>query len=164
MSYSDSLDLLLALNGIGAIGRILPNYLGDIFGTINVFIPTTAIASIIMFCWIPVSSTGGLYAWAIFYGFAIAGAQALFPAVVSSLTKDPQKQGTRLGMAFTIVSFASLTGSPIAGAIIAAGDGDFLGAQLFAGCSLIAASLSLTVCRAIRLKRKGSNFWDRVRV
>jgi hypothetical protein len=38
MSYSQSLNLTLALNGIGFIGRLLPSLLANYVGTMNIFI------------------------------------------------------------------------------------------------------------------------------
>ncbi|KXH43578.1 major facilitator superfamily transporter [Colletotrichum nymphaeae SA-01] len=137
LSYTDSLDLLLVLNGVGALGRIIPAQIGDVIGTINIFAPMAFMTGTVMFCWIGVRNTTGLYVWTVFYGFAVGGVQSLFPSVLSSLTMDPQKQGTRMGMVFTVVSFASLTGSPIAGAIIDAMGGRYVGAQAFAGCCMI---------------------------
>ncbi|TDZ17984.1 Aspyridones efflux protein apdF [Colletotrichum orbiculare MAFF 240422] len=137
LSFTDSLDLLLVLNGVGAFGRIIPSQIGDMIGTINVFAPMALMTGTVMYCWMGVTDATGLYVWSVFYGFAVGGVQALFPAVLSSLTADPQKQGTRMGMVFTIVSFASLTGSPVAGAIIGAGGGDYTGAQAFAGTCLL---------------------------
>jgi hypothetical protein len=55
-------------------------------------------------------------------------------------------RGTRMGMVFTIVSFAVLTGPPIAGQLIQRKDGGYLYAQVFSGtvmvigCSFLAAS------------------------
>lgn len=77
----------------------------------------------------------------------------MFPVGLSSMTSDPSRQGTRLGMAFTIVSFATLTGQPIAGAIIKAQDGHYVGAQAFAGSCLILGSCSFVIAKAIRAKK-----------
>ena len=41
-----------------------------------------------------------------------AGIQSLFPATLSTLTTDLQKVGVRMGLVFTLVSFAALMGPP----------------------------------------------------
>ncbi len=133
MSYTDSLNLLLVLNGMGSLGRLAPNYAADLVGPITVFVPTAAMAGICVLCWMTVTSVAELYVWAVFYGIAAGGIQSLFPAGLSSLTTDLRKSGVRLGMVFTIISFATLTGPPIAGAIISATGGKYYGAQAFAG-------------------------------
>ncbi|KAH8199088.1 hypothetical protein TruAng_006724 [Truncatella angustata] len=133
LSYTDSLNLLLLVNGIGVFGRILPNFWADQVGPLNLMIPTCLITGIALLSWIAVDTPGQLYAWTIFYGIAAGGIQSLFPAGLSSLTTDLRKRGTRMGMTFTIVSFATLTGNPIAGAIISAEGGGYMGAQIFTG-------------------------------
>jgi MFS family permease len=89
------------------------------------------------YAWIGISSRGGLYAWAIIYGIPSAAIQSLFPATLSSLTTDLKMMGTRMGMVFTIVSFAVLTGPPIAGQLIQKKNGGYEYAQLFAATDLM---------------------------
>ncbi|EFQ29668.1 major facilitator superfamily transporter [Colletotrichum graminicola] len=155
LSYTESLDLLLVLNGVGAIGRIIPAQIGDVIGTINIFAPMALMTGTIMYCWAGVHSITGLYFWSVFYGISVGGVQSLFPSVLSSLTTDPQKQGTRMGMVFTVVSFASLTGSPIAGAIIDAMGGRYAGAQAFAGSCMILGMIFVLSARVCKTRKMG---------
>ncbi|KAF4774126.1 major facilitator superfamily transporter [Colletotrichum scovillei] len=164
LSYTDSLDLLLVLNGVGALGRIIPAQIGDVIGTINIFAPMAFMTGTVMFCWIGVQNTTGLYVWTVFYGFAVGGVQSLFPSVLSSLTTDPQKQGTRMGMVFTVVSFASLTGSPIAGAIIDAMGGRYVGAQAFAGCCMILGMAFVLSARICKTRKMGAGTFAFIKV
>ncbi|KAK4235358.1 hypothetical protein C8A03DRAFT_36790 [Achaetomium macrosporum] len=153
MRYTDSLNLLLVINGVGMPGRLIPNYIADRVGTINAMIPTVGIAGICLFCWMAVKSTAGLYVWCVFYGMAAGGIQSLFPAGLSSLTTDLRKSGVRMGMVFTIVSFASLAGPPIAGAIITAEGGSYYGAQAFAGATLTLGTVLMAAARMVKVKR-----------
>ncbi|KAK2026312.1 major facilitator superfamily transporter [Colletotrichum zoysiae] len=155
LSYTESLDLLLVLNGVGAIGRIIPAQIGDVIGTINIFAPMALMTGTIMYCWASVHTTTGLYVWSVFYGISVGGVQSLFPSVLSSLTTDPQKQGTRMGMVFTVVSFASLTGSPIAGAIVDAMGGRYVGAQAFAGSCMILGMIFVLSARVCKTRKMG---------
>jgi MFS family permease len=100
-----------------------------------------------------VDSVPGLYVWCVFYGLFAGGIQSLFPAGLSSLTSDPQKAGSRMGMGFTIVGFATLAGPPIAGAIISAQGGSYHGAQGFAGATLLLATALLAAARYVKAKR-----------
>jgi len=125
------------LNGVGFVGRILPNYLADAyFGPMNCLIPVCAASAMIMYCMIAVTSPTGLYVWSVAYGILGAAIQSLFPAVLSSLTTDLSKAGVRMGMMFSIVSFSVLTGPPIAGLLIQKMDGGYAYAQCFAASSL----------------------------
>ncbi|KAI8717950.1 Mur-ligase-M domain-containing protein [Fusarium sp. LHS14.1] len=153
VSFTKSLDVLLVLNGTGAIGRVIPNYLADGYGCLTVQIPLALVTGVMMYCWAAIKSTTGLFIWTAIYGIWTGGVQSMFPVGLSSMTSDPSRQGTRLGMAFTIVSFATLTGQPIAGAIIKAQGGHYVGAQAFAGSCLILGSCSFVIAKGIRAKK-----------
>ena len=158
LSYPSSVNLLITLNGVGVIGRILPNFLADRYsGPLNTLIPFVLVTAVLSFSWIAVNSVGGLYAWSIVYGIVGAAIQSLFPATLSSLTTNLRMQGTRMGMVFTIVSFAVLTGPPIAGQLIQRDGGGYEYAQIFSGsvmlvgCAfLVAAKVSKN--RTLRVK------------
>lgn len=53
-------------------------------------------------------------------------------------------------MVFSVVAFASLTGSPIAGALIQANHGNYLGAQIWAASSMLLGAVALTAARVAR--------------
>lgn len=72
------------------------------------------------------------------------------PQWVSSMTKDMNKVGTRLGMAFTCVSLAALTGSPIGGAIINSMDNQYWGAQIWASLATTGCAVLFVWLRMIR--------------
>lgn len=93
------------------------------------------------------------------YGLFAAGIQSLFPATTSSLTTDMKKAGVRMGMVFSIVSLASLTGSPLAGALIQERGGSYLYAQMFSGTVFFCGCLTLI---AARLAKTGRKFVARV--
>lgn len=113
------------------------------------------------------SSPTGMYAWAVFYGIAAAGIQSLFPAGLSSLTTDMRRMGVRMGMTFTIVSFAVLTGPPIAGAIINAAGKDnvrmgYTGAQAFAGSVLAVGCGFLSSAKIVSMRRTGKGWAGKI--
>jgi predicted MFS family arabinose efflux permease len=154
LSYSESINLLIVLNGVGVFGRVIPGFVADrYFGPLNTLIPDVALTSALSFCWIAVNSRGGLYAWAVIYGIVGAAIQSLFPATLSSLTTDLRMAGTRMGMVFTIVSFAVLTGPPIAGQLIQKKGGSFLYAQIFAGADMLVGCGLLSAARYAKSKR-----------
>ena len=153
LTYSDSTNLIIVTNGAGIVGRLIPAYLADLkFGPLNTIIPLTLCASLMMFCWAAVHSTAGLYVFAVLYGIFSNGVQGLWPSTLSSLTPDLSKTGVRIGMGFTIVSFACLTGPPLGGALIAKANG-YIGAQIWGGLSFFLGALVLV---AARLMKTGS--------
>jgi predicted MFS family arabinose efflux permease len=113
MSYPDSINLLLTMVAVGFIWRLLPNYFADKIGSLNMLLPFTMLAGTMLLAWIGVHSRSSLFVFAAIYGSGSAGMQSLFPAGLSSLTEDLKKAGVRMGMGFTIVSFACLTGPPL---------------------------------------------------
>lgn len=153
-SQATSINLLLTMNGVGVTGRVIPNYIADRVGPLNVFIPSLLVTSILLYCWIAVQSIAGMWAFAVAYGSFGASIQGLFPAVVSSLTNDPKKAGVRLGMAFTIVSFAALSGEPLAGALIQKDRGKYLYGQIFGGSCMFAAFTTSVFARYAMVGRK----------
>ena len=153
ISETASINNLLILNGIGLIGRLVPAHLADrYFGPLNTLIPFAFSTGLLLYCWASVNSRGRLTGFAAMYGLFAAGIQSLFPATLSSLTTDLQKAGVHMGMVFTVVSFACLTGAPIAGALIQRKHGDYLYAQMFAGTVLMGGCATLF---AGRVAKKG---------
>ena len=150
--------MLLVINGVGTFGRIVPNHMADRAGAINMLVLASAAAGTTAVAWTAVTSAAGLYAWAAFYGTAAGGIQSLFPAGLTSLTTDLRKAGVRMGMVFTIVSFATLAGPPIAGAIVQSQGGRYWGAQLFAGAAILAGA-ALMVCARVAKSRKLGVGW-----
>lgn len=134
---------------------MIPGYIGDKMGPVNVYMLCTLLTGMTMLCWAAVRSVPSMYAWTVVYGFIVGGVQSVFPSGLTSLTEDPRKQGTRMGMVCTIVSFATLTGSPISGAIINFQGGKYLGAQMFAGVAMLMAAVFIALARMVKTRRQG---------
>ncbi|KAF7190929.1 Aspyridones efflux protein apdF [Pseudocercospora fuligena] len=149
VSYQQSINLLLTVVSVGFVFRLVPNYFADKIGSLNTLIPFAYLCGIMMFGWIGIHSEAGLFVFAAIYGSGSACIQALWPAVIGSLNKVPdlKKAGVRMGMAFTVVSFASLTGPPLAGAIVQQMGGNYLGAQLWGGISFFTGATLLVATR-----------------
>lgn len=158
----ESLNLLLILNGIGVLGRMISNHYADTLGPLNILIPICLAAAIALFAWISVYTPSGLYVWTVFYGIIAGSILSLFPAALASLTTDLSKRGARMGMNFTIISFATLTGNPIAGAIITSNDGDYLGAQLLMGVSFLVGMAFIGLARVAKQRRLQGSWWIKV--
>jgi len=114
-------------------------------------IPTALSTGILTLCWPAVNSYNGFVGFIVVIGYVAAGVQSLFPSTLSSLTRDLSRLGTRVGMVFTIYGLATLTGTPIAGALITAYGGSYLHAQIFGGVCLVCGSATLLAARQISL-------------
>ncbi|KAK1149107.1 hypothetical protein N8T08_007785 [Aspergillus melleus] len=151
LSQISSIYLLLIMNGVGVFARTVPNFLADrLTGPVNLLIPSTLLSSVLLLCWISITTEPSLYAFAVFYGTFSAAVQSLFPATLASLTPDMEKIGVRMGMVLSIVGFAALTGSPIAGTLVSQGSGSYLHAQIFAGISMFIGTGMLVIARGFK--------------
>ncbi|KAI0179888.1 MFS general substrate transporter [Hypoxylon sp. FL1284] len=132
LSYSSASILVILINGAGIVFRVIPPIIADRVGPINVITPVAFAWAIVAFCWLAVGDVPGAYVFTVFYGIVSGSFQCLTATAIASITKRMDMIGTRLGMIFSINSFASLTGPPIGGAIQAASGGRFAGAQAWA--------------------------------
>lgn len=105
ISQTTSLNLLLAMNGVGVVGRLAVNITAVYTGPINMLWPFIVATGIMGYSWIAVHNITGLWAFACVYGITAAALQGLWPVVLTSLTSDPKKVGVRTGMGFAFVGF-----------------------------------------------------------
>lgn len=138
------------LNAGSVFGRLIPNYLADKFGPLNILIPTTVCSCILTFCWIAVSNEGAIIAFSILFGFFSGTFVSLPPACIASMTKDMSVLGTRMGMSFFVCAFGILAGTPVAGAIIQRENGDYLYAKVFGGLATFLSVACLTLARFLK--------------
>ncbi|UNI17429.1 hypothetical protein JDV02_003772 [Purpureocillium takamizusanense] len=139
--------LLPILNAVSIFGRIIPGIVADKLGRYNVMVIITFVSA--LFClavWTPVTNTAGILVFMVIFGFSSGGFISLGPTCIAQIS-DIREIGTRVGTAFAIQSFGALTGSPIAGAIVQAQHGSYLGLQLFCGFSMLAGSIVLLGAR-----------------
>ncbi|KAJ4346291.1 hypothetical protein N0V95_005501 [Ascochyta clinopodiicola] len=126
MQYTESLNLVIIVNGVGLPARILPGFVADRFiGVLNMQVIALCFNIIMLWVWLSVDSIASLYVWVVFYGIAAGAFQSLFPSVIGAYSPDITKTGTRLGMAFTVIGFSALVGGPISGALLQAADGNY---------------------------------------
>ncbi|CAI7575302.1 unnamed protein product [Penicillium discolor] len=128
VSSDRSIDLLLVMNGVGLVGRLVPNLLADRYtGPLNLLIPFSFATALVGYCWAAVNAT------------------------LSTLTTDMKKIGVRMGMVLSVVAVAALIGSPIAGELVIRDDGEYLYAQMFMGSAILLGGLTLIGARVIKV-------------
>lgn len=136
-------------------GRILPGYFGDKLGRFNVMIAMCGLSAlVILVLWIPgtLLAPGSAAVYIVFsllYGFASGAFVGMVPALLSQITDDVSKTGVRQGVLYTCLSIATLTGSPIAGAILNRQHGSYWGLQTFAGAMMVASVLFFIAARVV---------------
>ena len=143
--------LKLMLLSCSVFGRIIPGYLGDRFGRFNVTIATTVFSTIIVLAlWIPGTSNAAIIVFSILYGFASGAFVAMVAALVAQVS-DIRQIGVRNGTNFFVISWAALTGNPIAGALISEHNGGYLGLQLFCGIVIFVGALFFIASRHVQV-------------
>ncbi|GKT43638.1 MFS transporter asaE [Colletotrichum spaethianum] len=143
--------LLPIMNAVSILGRIVPGILADKVGRYNVMICITFISAI--FClglWIPGKGNAAIIVFLIIFGFSSGGFISLGPACIAQIS-DIRQIGVRTGTAFAVQSFGALTGSPIAGAIVASQGGSYLGLQLFCGFTMLASVIVFFAARTVQV-------------
>lgn len=141
-SISKGIDTALAYQIIAyfnvgsCFGRWLPGFVADKAGRFNTMIITISSCLITTFAiWLPAGgSVAAIIAYAVIFGFASGSGISLTPVCVSQLCKV-ENYGRYYATCYTMVSFACLTGVPIAGALISACGGQFYGVIIFTGVS-----------------------------
>ncbi|KAI9816983.1 MAG: hypothetical protein M1832_004967 [Thelocarpon impressellum] len=129
-----SYQLLAVLNVGSFFGRWLPGYVADKVGRFNTMIVTVTLCLITtLSLWLPAGgSTAMLVVFAAVYGFASGSNISLTPVCVGQLC-DTAEYGRYYATCYTIASFGTLTGIPIAGQILSANDGKYWGLIILTG-------------------------------
>lgn len=153
---SMSFYFLPIVSAASTFGRILPNFLADRVGPLNMLIPCALAAGVLILSWISVRTEGNLAAFAVFYGFFSGTFVSLPPSTIAWLSPDMSKVGTRMGMTFGITALGLLIGTPIAGTLINLETADYLHAQIFGGVLMLAGVVALV---AVRFARVGATLF-----
>lgn len=148
-----SYQLIAIFNAGSVFGRWLPGYIADRIGRFNTMIVTVfmCLASTFAF-WLPAGNSIGLIVtYCVIFGFASGSNISLTPICVGQLC-DTSVYGRYYATSYTVVSFGTLTGIPIGGALISAAGGKYWSIIVFTGCSYV-ASLSCLVY--VRIRKAG---------
>ena len=119
ISQSDSYMLIMVINLTGIPGRWVPGALSDSFGRFNVAIGTLVILGIVMLVgWLPFGNDlTSMYVISALYGFFSGSIFSLLPVCCGQISKT-EDFGKRYATMYFCVSFVTLVGVPITGAII----------------------------------------------
>lgn len=136
LSEELSYSLVMILNAGSVVGRCLSGWYADSWGRFRVMIATSAVCTLLTPLWLYAGgSTALVIAYALAFGAASGSIIAVTPVCIAQicLTED---YGKRYGTTYFVVSFGTLVGVPLAGAILDTGrDGvpNFPGLILFSG-------------------------------
>lgn len=133
--------LISILNAVSIFGRVIPGMFADRFGRFNSYFLCCFISGLLTLAiWIPSNGVGVIILYAALYGFFSGAAVSVWHSVIADISPS-EEIGARLGTVNSFMSFATLSGGPIAGAIISDNNGEYWGAATFAGVVMIIGSL-----------------------
>jgi MFS family permease len=148
MSFADSSLLTTIINAVGLPTRVLIPFVADRIGPLNTIAPAGLCVAIMAYTWLAVHNVAGVYVFSIFYGIASGAFQSLMPTGVASITTRLDTIGTRMGMCFSLISFAGLSGPPIGGLLQSQ---SLVGAHVWAALSSSLAAVLLVLARVLKV-------------
>lgn len=155
-----SFQIVAFLNAGSFFGRWAPGFVADRIGRFNTVIMTITLCVVSIFAlWLPAGdSEVMIIIFAVFFGFVSGSNLSLSPVCVGQLC-ETEKYGRYYGTCYTIASFGTLTGVPIAGQVLAASHGSYMGLIIFAGLSYSVALICFILSRAYRVGFKIHVVW-----
>ncbi|KAA8904446.1 hypothetical protein TRICI_005496 [Trichomonascus ciferrii] len=143
-------QMLAILNAASVPGRALPGYFADKWGRFNVMIVTILVCGVLCVAlWIPAKTNlGAIIAFAVLFGLFSGTGISLTPVCISQICRT-EDYGKRYGTCFFFVSFAVLTGLPIAGEIMNSQQGHYEGLIGFAAATYFVGAAFFIAARII---------------
>ncbi|KAF9477156.1 MFS general substrate transporter [Pholiota conissans] len=106
------------LNGMGAIGRVGGNFLADMYGPFNVFVPCTIINAGMIFAIFGIKTKEALIVFSIVFGLISGAWLSLSISGLATLARRPDEVGARTGIALAFSSFGALGAAPAQGSLL----------------------------------------------
>jgi len=147
--------VLAILNAGSSLGRYLPGIFADIIGRFNAMTLALLLCGVTSLSfWLPAAllppSSPAIKPLVILYaalfGFASGSNISLTPVCVGQLCMTTE-YGRYYATCYTVVSFGTLTGIPIAGALLQVCSGGYLGVILFTGGCYVLSLASFVLAR-----------------
>ncbi|KAH8906633.1 MFS general substrate transporter [Coniochaeta sp. PMI_546] len=145
--------LFAILNAGSFAGRMLGGTVAHRLGQFNVVTFSCYASAVLLFCWLKITSSAGLILLAVFFGATSGIIIALMMSTMAHCAPHPSQIGAYVGQSTFIIGFASLAGTPIAGALINTYHGYTQGV-IFSGSVMMAGAVIFTFARYAHAKDK----------
>ncbi|KAK4908775.1 hypothetical protein LTR28_000265, partial [Elasticomyces elasticus] len=165
MSSTFAYQLIAIFNTGSTLGRWAPGYMADRLGRFNTMVLTVVLCAVsTLALWLPatfLSDTarrhsepssavlGLIVTYSLLFGFASGSNISLTPVCVGQLC-DTEEYGRYYATCYTIVSFGTLTGIPIAGSLLTTSNGAYWGVALFTGLCYLGALVAFVTVRVMK--------------
>lgn len=158
-------QLIAVLNAGSSVGRWAPGYVADRLGRFNCMVGALLMCFVTTLAlWLPAtimtpvgeySTDGGAVkgltiAFALLFGIASGSNISLVPVCVGQLCKM-EEYGRYYGTCYTVVSFGTLTGIPIAGSLLQATEDRYWGVAIFTIATYALAVASFLGARVLKV-------------
>lgn len=97
--------ILPILNAASIFGRIIPAFISDYLGPLNIQVPSLLMSGLLVLVWIPAHTIGPLMILTILYGFFSGAVIAMPPVAISSMTENMTEFGGRMVSALSSPSY-----------------------------------------------------------
>jgi MFS family permease len=158
MDRSAANYVIVIAQAASVAGRLIASFTASKVGVLLPWLICAISSGVLCLGWIGVHTPGSFMAYAALYGAFSGALIPLPPSVFPVVCPDVQVLGARLGMAQGIGSFASLIGSPIAGALTGIGahgeHRNYLGLQLFGGLIMALGGCNLILLWILLIKQR----------
>ena len=156
-----SYQLIAVFNAGSCLGRWLPGLIADRVGRFNAMIITTVICWVGTFAfWLPSEMLIGasesarlalLIVFSVVFGFGSGSGISLIPVCVGQLCRT-EEYGRYYATCYTVVSFATLTGIPLAGGIVGQTEGGrYWGLIVFTGLSYTVGTTVFVMAKGVKV-------------
>ncbi|KAI9694957.1 MAG: hypothetical protein M1822_000574 [Bathelium mastoideum] len=162
MSNAFSYQILAIFNAGSCFGRWASGWLADKIGRYNAMLLTMFLCgSSALAMWLPSTGLATSFpaspaimplavVFSVIFGFASGAGISLTPVCVGQLCIT-EEYGRYYATCYTMVSFSTLTGIPIGGALVSACGGKYWGVAVFTGMSYVLSFACLACARASRV-------------
>ncbi|KAJ5325444.1 Sucrose/H+ symporter [Penicillium brevicompactum] len=159
-SQATSANFIAISNAANAIGKVVIGHAADRMGRLNTLVLTTLISAIsVLALWLPsclsttqLSGSNLFIAFTIFYGIFASAYVALFPTSLVELF-GVQNFASVNGLLYMIRGFATLVGTPVAGALIRGHNQKNMGPRSYENTSIMVGVLMVVATLAVTWAR-----------
>ncbi|KAG4302074.1 hypothetical protein PCK1_001633 [Pneumocystis canis] len=131
------------INLASIFGRIIPSFIADMKGPLNIFTISSVVLVVLTYAWIGIHNVVGLFIFSVFYGFFAGAIMSLSAPIIAKLSLNLDYIGTQLAVSYGFSGIGFLIGTSLVGLIISRSNDTFFWAQIFSATLMLIGTLGL---------------------